>query len=84
MTGTSTSLTAAVRRALRGTPFSLRALAREAEVPHSSLVRIQAGQLNASPDMAASLARALRKWGRQCNRLAATIEDGMKPRQKGD
>lgn len=78
----SDSLTTAVREALRKAPCSVRALAREAGVPHSSLVRIQAVQLSASPTLAHSMAKALRKWGDRCDQLAGAIEQAAT--RKGD
>ena len=67
-------LSMAVRRALKNTPYSLRALAREAAVPHSTLVRIGSGSLRASPAVADRVAKALRAWGAQCARLAQDVE----------
>jgi hypothetical protein len=77
-------LTAAVRHALRQAPCSVRALAREAGVPHSTLVRIQGGALNASPAVAGAIAQALLAWGQRCEALAAQVGDAANPRAKGD
>jgi hypothetical protein len=70
-------LSAAVRRALENTPYSLRALAREAAVPHSTLVRIGSGSLRASPDVANRVAKALRAWGSQCAKFAQDVEQAI-------
>jgi hypothetical protein len=67
------TLTALVRRALREAPCSLRALAREADVPHSTLVRIRGGSLNASPEVADALVKALERWASQTRKLAAAV-----------
>lgn len=67
-------LTAAVRRALREAPCSTRALAKEAGIPHSTLVRITGGTRNATPAVAEALARALRVWSERCERLAKAVE----------
>ena len=67
------SLSTAVRRALRDSPCSLRALAREAGVSHSTLVLIRSGKLDVSPDMAASVTAALKSWANTCQRMAADI-----------
>jgi hypothetical protein len=69
----SDPLTAAVRRALRGAPCTTRALAVEADVPHSTLVRIAAGTRNATPAVALAVARALESWGKRSHRLALGI-----------
>jgi len=76
------ALSTAVRRALREAPCSTRALAKEAGVPHSTLVRIAAGTRNATPAVAEALARALRAWGKRCERLASAVETPS--RRKGD
>lgn len=71
-------LSAAVTRALHEAPCSVRALAKEAGVPHSSLVRIQAGQLRATSEVAEAVAKGLRRWGDRCSRLAGAIEKAAK------
>ena len=71
-------LTAAVRRALSEAPCSTRALAKEAGVPHSTLVRIGDGSRDTTPAVAAAVARALRSWGKRCDRLAGWIEYAAK------
>jgi hypothetical protein len=71
-------LSAAVAQALQQAPCSVRALAREAGVPHSSLVRIQAGQLRATTELAEAVAKGLRRWGDRCDRLAGAIEKAAK------
>jgi transcriptional regulator with XRE-family HTH domain len=68
------ALTARVRRALDRAPCSLRRLAREADVPHSTLVRIQKGEREATLDVAHRVARALSAWGKQCQKLAEAVE----------
>jgi len=75
-------LTAALRRALHQAPCSVRALAREAGVPHSTLVRIQGGALKASPAVAGAIAQALRTWGHRCVGLAKVVEDAANPERR--
>ena len=70
---TKDPLTAAVRDALRGAPCSLRALAKEAGVPHSTLVRIRGGTRNASPEVADAVTKALQRWATQNERLAGAV-----------
>ena len=66
-------LTSTVLRALRKTPCSLRALAREAGIPHSTLVRILDGSRNASPDVAEALMSAFGRWSVACGEAASII-----------
>ncbi len=69
----SDELTRAVGRAIRGAPCTLRALAREAAVPPSTLTRILSGERAATPAVAESVAAALERWGAQCLRIATAI-----------
>ncbi len=62
-----------VRLAIRRAPCSLRALAREAGVPHSTLVRIKQRTLNASPETARKLAAALQRWAEACRSAALDL-----------
>ena len=48
-------------------PGTVRALARQAGVPHTTLVRIAAGELGASPMVAERVAAALDSWARSCS-----------------
>jgi len=73
-------LTEAVTRAVRGAPCSVRALARAADVPDSTLVRIVAGERAATPAVAAAVARALDEWGAQCGQLARAIRQAQRGR----
>ncbi len=49
-------------------PGSIRALARASGVPHSTLVRIDAGSIEATPALARKVAGALESWGEICKR----------------
>jgi hypothetical protein len=75
-------LTAAVRRALRDVPCSIRALAREAGVSHSTLVLIKGGSLNASVEVADAVSRSLFTWGERCGRMAAEITQKRNKRER--
>ena len=66
-------LTVAVRQAVRRSPCTLRALAREAKVPPSTLARILAGERGATPAVAHAVAGALERWGARCLQIAAAI-----------
>jgi hypothetical protein len=78
----SDPLTSVVRRALRDAPCSTRALAAEAGVPHSTLVRISAGSRNATPAVAAALVKAFRTWAGRCEGLAEAIHNVTPSSQK--
>ena len=69
------TLSATVRRAIERAPCSVRALAREAGLAHTTLTRIRDGETTVTPTAAAAIARALRAWGNRCNQLATDIED---------
>ena len=73
-------LSAAVARAIREAPCSVRALARAADVPASTLVRIVDGERAATADVADSVARALEGWSGSCAKLARGIRQA-KPRR---
>ena len=68
-----TNLTRQVQRAITAAPCSIRALAREAGVPQSTLVRIQTGEREATLAVAKSVERALGTWGRVCNKAAVSL-----------
>ena len=73
-------LTETVTRAVRGAPCSVRALARAAGVPDSTLVRIVAGERAATPAVAAAVARALDEWGARCEQFAKAIRQAQRGR----
>ncbi len=68
-----TNLTRQVQRAITAAPCSIRALAREAGVSQSILVRIQSGEREATLAVAKSVERALASWGRDCTKAAALL-----------
>ena len=70
-------LSNAVRDALRDSPASLRALAREAGVPISTLSRILAGEREATENVARAVADALTKWGASCQGASSRILDAL-------
>jgi hypothetical protein len=76
------TLSRAVTHAVRESPGTLRALAREAGVPPSTLARIGIGEREATPAVAEAVAKALRRWSRQCAALAARIEAASTGRRK--
>lgn len=72
------ALTKATRRALRAAPCSLRALAREARVVHTTLAEIDRGELGASPAVARAVAKALLRWGTRCQKAAKGLEAALR------
>jgi hypothetical protein len=52
----------------------LRALAIAADVPQSTVARIVSGERSATIAVTAALARALRRWARDCDTHAARLE----------
>ena len=66
-------LTTAVQWAIQHAPCSVAALAEAAGVPQSTLARIQTGERNATPAVAAKLAAALDRWGTRCTVAARKI-----------
>ena len=69
----ATLLTRQVQRAINAAPCSIRALAREAGVAQSILVRVQSGEREATLAVATSIERALSNWGRDCTKAATTL-----------
>lgn len=75
------SVTKAAQHALAIAPCSLRALAAQAGVPHTTLVRIRAGERDATPEVATALAAALEMWARECGGAARDIRTTLKGRK---
>ena len=71
----ATSLTRAVQAAIAAAPCSVNRLAQAAGVPQSTLSRIESGIYEASPPVAAAVAKALKRWSKQCSRAAARITE---------
>ena len=71
---TSKRLERAFRRALDSAPCSLRSLAREAGLAHSTLSRARSGDLAITPAIADAVVRALQAWSTECADLAAKLE----------
>ena len=70
----------AIRQALEAWPGSLRSLAREAGVAHSTLVRIRDGEFEASPEVTQQIATALEVAGSRCQRAAQRLRRSLKRR----
>ena len=78
----SARLTFAVQRALEAAPCSIRRLAVAADVPHSTLVRIQSGERAATLAVAEAVIEALEQWGNDCIRAARQLRQVTR-KQKG-
>lgn len=69
----TSKLTKAVKAAMDKAPCSINKLAEDAGVPQSTLSRIQAGKLGATPEVAQRIAAALKRWGDICHKAANSI-----------
>ena len=78
----TTQLTRQVQRAIEAVPCSIRALAREAGVPQSTLVRIQSGKREATLAVAQAIAGALSVWSKTCTKAADSLVRAIS--KKGD
>jgi transcriptional regulator with XRE-family HTH domain len=67
----------ALLQALERAPGSLRAIAREAGVPHSTLVRIKQGERGVTPEVAKAVADALRRWSGRCGSAEGLLRDAL-------
>lgn len=70
-------LSEAVKAAVELAPGSLRALARAADVPHSTLVHIVHGKREATPELARKVATALEAWSATCGETADRIRQSL-------
>jgi hypothetical protein len=74
------TLDTALRKAIRGAPCTMRALARTAGVSHVMLVGIVAGRERATPRVAQKVAHALELWAARCAREAAAVRRAVEGR----
>jgi hypothetical protein len=72
----------ALRKALELAPGSLRALAREADVPVSTLIRARKGEIGLTPRVASAVALALRRWSGRCANAAEQLEAAVKQAER--
>ena len=77
MSTPSMTLDAAVRRAIRRAPSTIRALARAAGVSHELLAGILAGRRRATPAVAQKIAQVLDRWAARCTRDAAAVRTAI-------
>ena len=69
----TSELTKAVKAAIDKAPCSVNKIAEDAGVPQSTLSRIRAGKLGATPDVARRVTKALKRWGDDCYEAAESI-----------
>jgi predicted transcriptional regulator len=67
-----------IRKVLRESPISLRALAQEAGVSHVALIKIRDGEFEASAEIQKAVLKALRKQEATLRRLADQLEREVK------
>ena len=72
-----TRLEEALRKALEQAPGTLRAIAREAGVPHSTLVRIKRGERGATVEVARAVADAFGRWSGRCGSAEGLLRDAL-------
>ena len=76
-------LTQAVQRAIVAAPCSVAALALAAQVPQSTLARIQYGERNATPAVASAVATALAQWGTDYTKAAVRLRQQITRTERG-
>ena len=76
------ALRGALRQALEQTPGSIRELAREVGVEHSTLIRLREGDWSVTPEMAARLVAALRRYAARCEASADKLESAARKAHK--
>ena len=74
------TLDAALRKAIRHAPCSVRALARQAGVSHVMLAGIVAGRERATTRVAKAVAKALDSWAARCAKDAAAVRAAVEGR----
>ena len=78
----SDRLTSALQRALETAPCSTRRLAAAADVPHSTLVRIQSGERAATLAVAEAVTVALEQWGKDCTQAARRLRQATRKQKE--
>lgn len=80
----SDALRETIRQVLEEAPASIRALAREAGVDHSTLLKERDGKRPLPNGRPAELAAALRRWSDRCARLADRLEAATPDEEDAD
>lgn len=71
-----------VRKILREAPGSTRELGRAAKVSHRALTDVRNGRKALGTARLRDVVRALRRWSRTCERLAADLEEALDERDR--
>lgn len=74
------ALTRTTRDVLCRLPIPLRAIARAAHVPHSTLARIVRDERNATPAVARALEQLFARWGREYGAAARRLKAALRHR----
>jgi transcriptional regulator with XRE-family HTH domain len=77
------TLRQALLEAIDAAPCSDRALAREAGLAHTTLIRIREGRLHATPAVLERVAAALERWSGQCGMAAEKLRAEQKRHSAG-
>ena len=70
---TQRQLTRRVQAAIKAAPCSIRELAKQAGIPHTTLVRITREERLATLEVAERVAGALAEWGNRCLKEAQRV-----------
>ena len=77
----ATQLTLQVRRSIEAAPCSMRALARQAGVQQTTLVRILSGEREATLATARAVAAALHDWSHTCTKAAEGLDRAISKKE---
>lgn len=66
-----------LRAAIEAAPCSVRKLADQAGLAHTTLLRIQTGAMRPTPAVARKVAEALETWSEECGEAAARLRDEL-------
>lgn len=75
---------AVLQRVLHQAPGSIRELADEAGLAHSTLLRAETGERGITPETVTAVLAALRRWAARCEDLARDLEAAEPEEGTGD
>lgn len=75
---------AVLRRIIRDAPGSLRELAEEAGLAHTTLLRAESGERGVSPETVRAVVAALRRWSGRFDGLADALEAAQRDEEDDD
>lgn len=82
--GAIMSQQAVLRKILRDAPGSLRELAEEAGLAHTTLLRAESGERRVTPETVRAVVGALRRWSGRCDALADALEAAQREEEAED